>query len=111
MRTLSLLSLCLSVTILSCTKRENSATANLTPAERGRKVYAANCIACHNVNPKLDGAVGPAVYGASQDLIEHRLLRSGYPAGYQPKRASHIMPVLPFLKDDIPSLHAYLNAP
>lgn len=92
----------------ACTKKP--ATPQ-TPVEKGRSFYATHCISCHNMNAKLDGAVGPATFGASLELLERRILHGDYPAGYTPKRTTHIMPVLPFLKDDIPALHAYLNSP
>jgi mono/diheme cytochrome c family protein len=82
-----------------------------TPVEKGRAVFAANCTACHNANPKLDGSVGPAIFGSSQELLERRILHTDYPPGYKPKRQTHVMPALPFLKDDIPALQAYLNNP
>ena len=74
----------------------------------GRGVYMSTCIACHNPNPKLDGALGPAVAGASEPLIEARVLRAEYPEGYTPKRDTRNMVALPFLKDKIPALAAYL---
>jgi len=92
----------------ACTK---TAKTPLSPVEQGRKLYATHCIACHNMNPKLDGAVGPATFAPSLELLQRRILHGDYPAGYTPKRATHIMPVLPFMKDDIPALHAYLNNP
>ena len=33
-----------------------------------------------------DGSVGPAVAGASRELIEAKVLRGEYPPGYTPKR-------------------------
>jgi mono/diheme cytochrome c family protein len=94
--------------LVACTK---TPSVPQTPAEKGRTLYNAHCIACHNVNPRLDGAVGPALYGSNLDLLQHRVLEAKYPAGYTPKRATHIMQPLPFLKDEIPNLQAYLNAP
>ena len=78
--------------------------------EKGRKSYLANCIACHNPNPKKDGAVGPAVADASLELLRLRVLDAKYPEGYKPKRATTAMAALPHLKDDIEALHAYLNS-
>jgi mono/diheme cytochrome c family protein len=78
-------------------------------ASRGRAVYMANCIACHNMDPKLDGALGPAVEGSSRELLEERVLRAAYPAGYTPKRDSRTMIALPHLSNEIDSLTAYLN--
>lgn len=76
---------------------------------RGRAVYVTNCAVCHNVDPSVDGSLGPAVAGSSLELLEARLLRNTYPEGYTPKRDSRVMMALPYLKEDIPALAAYLN--
>ena len=76
---------------------------------RGRAVYVTNCAVCHNVDPSVDGSLGPAVAGSSLGLLEARLLRNTYPEGYTPKRDSRVMMALPYLKEDIPALVAYLN--
>ena len=76
--------------------------------DRGRAVYNANCIACHNVEPGVDGALGPAVAGASFDLIEARVMRNEYPEGYTPKRDTKVMIALPYLEPDLAALAAYL---
>ena len=94
----------------------NQTTAKLSPeAEKlelithGQKVYSQNCVACHNPNPKLDGSVGPAIYGSSLELVSARVLRAAYPPGYKPKRPSGQMPAFAGLEKDIPALHAFLN--
>ncbi|MFK7894875.1 MAG: c-type cytochrome [Myxococcota bacterium] len=74
----------------------------------GRGVYTANCIACHNMNPAEDGALGPAVAGSSLALLEARVLRGEYPEGHTPKRPSKIMVPLPHLEPKLPELAAYL---
>ena len=79
--------------------------------QRGRTVYQANCTACHNSNPKAAGALGPDVWGSSRQLVETRVMMGGYPPGYKPKRATHVMKPLPQLGRDIESLTAYLNSP
>lgn len=76
---------------------------------RGQTVYQANCIACHNADPRKPGAVGPDVFGSSRELLEARVLRSQYPAGYQPKRKTKMMAALPHLQGEIEALHEYLN--
>lgn len=76
----------------------------------GRKVYNANCIACHGMDPTKDGALGPAVSGASLELIEARVLRAAYPEGYVPKRSSRVMVALPHLEPKLPELAAYLDS-
>lgn len=78
-------------------------------AERGRGIYMSNCIACHNPNPSLDGALGPAVGGASEELIEARVIVGTYPDGYVPKRETRVMVAMPHLLPEIPALAAYLK--
>jgi mono/diheme cytochrome c family protein len=78
-------------------------------AERGRQVYQAQCVACHNPDPAQPGPVGPAVRGASAELLRARLVDGGYPAGYTPKRPTKVMQPLPQLAKDIPALAAYLR--
>jgi mono/diheme cytochrome c family protein len=78
-------------------------------ATRGRQVYLAQCIQCHNANPALDGPVGPAVKGASRELLEAKVIRGEYPPGYRPKRPTRVMPPQPTLAPDIPALAAYLK--
>lgn len=94
--------------LAACKKDE--AGAPPTPAEQGRKVYMSLCISCHNTNPKLDGGLGPAVWGSSKELLEARILHGKYPEGYKPKRESKLMTAFPHLKNDIEALHAFLNA-
>lgn len=77
--------------------------------ERGRSVYVANCVACHNNDPSKDGPIGPAIKGSSKELVEARVLSTSYPPGYRPKRPTKVMPSFPFLKDEIPYLAAYLR--
>lgn len=78
--------------------------------EAGRGVYNANCTACHSMDPTQDGALGPAVSGASLSLLEARVLRGKYPEGYAPKRPSRVMIPLPHLKTKLPELAAYLDS-
>jgi mono/diheme cytochrome c family protein len=77
----------------------------------GRGVYLSNCIACHNMNPALDGSLGPAIKGSALDLLQARVLRGEYPPGYTPKRLTKIMVKLPLMEADVEAVHAYLNAP
>ena len=84
--------------------------AALSPqAERGRQVYVSQCTACHAFDPTQPGAVGPAVKGASRDLLEAKILRGTYPPGYTPKRPTAVMPPQPQLAPDIDALAAYLE--
>jgi mono/diheme cytochrome c family protein len=92
---------------LACSGGE---TAELSPlAQEGKDIYQSVCIACHNGNPNLDGSVGPANAGASEELLAAKLIRGEYPDGYTPKRPeSNAMPVFPYLEPKIPALTAYL---
>ncbi|HEV8585200.1 MAG TPA: cytochrome c [Methylomirabilota bacterium] len=77
--------------------------------ERGRQVYQAQCTQCHNPEPSQNGAVGPAVKGASRELLEAKILRGAYPPGYKPKRPTAVMPPQPAVAPEIPTLAAYLK--
>jgi len=85
-------------------------TAELSPlAQEGKDIYQSVCIACHNGNPNLDGAVGPANAGASEELLAAKVVHGRYPDGYAPKRPeSNAMAVFPYLEPKIPALAAYL---
>jgi len=66
-------------------------------------------VSCHGPEPGRDGPLGPAVKGASRELLEARVLRGTYPPGYTPKRPTRVMPPLPALAADIPALADYLR--
>lgn len=88
-----------------------SQPTSLTAVERGRRVYLANCITCHSLDPTQPGSAGPEVAGASRALLEARVIHGTYPSGYTPKRATHAMVALPQLAERIDDLAAYLAAP
>ena len=75
----------------------------------GRDAYLGNCIACHNPDPKLEGALGPPVWGASEELLEARIMRAEYPPGYTPKSTTTSMIAMPFLERKIAVIAAYLE--
>ena len=96
--------------LLACGGGSNTETPSGSgDRERGRRIYMATCIACHNVDPSRDGAIGPAVTGASRELLEARILNASYPPNYTPKRKTALMPKQPQLAKDIPDLAAYLS--
>jgi mono/diheme cytochrome c family protein len=76
----------------------------------GRSTFNANCIACHAINPRIDGALGPAVAGASLELLEARVILGEYPEGYAPRRDTRVMVPMPHLKAKLPELAAYLQS-
>ena len=93
-----------------CSKDSEQSAAGKSPEwERGRAVFVANCVACHNADPAKDGPIGPAIKGSSPELIESRVLRTEYPPNYKPKRTTKVMPQFPFLKGEVPYLAAYLR--
>lgn len=80
--------------------------------QKGRTIYQAKCIVCHNADPKLAGALGPEVKGTSLELLKLRIKEGVYPQNYTPKRTTKLMAPMPELSDeDIKALHAYLNSP
>jgi len=106
---LFLIALCAFI-LAACSKDsdDSAKSEKNTDAARGRAVYLANCVACHNNDPSRDGPIGPAIKGSSKELLEARVLSTSYPPGYRAKRPTKVMPQFPFLKDDIPHLAAYL---
>jgi mono/diheme cytochrome c family protein len=77
-------------------------------AARGKTVYENVCTACHNRNPRENGALGPAIAGASQELLEAKVLRAEYPPGYAPKLPSTTMPKYEYLAGSLRDIAAYL---
>jgi mono/diheme cytochrome c family protein len=97
----------LAVAALACGSREE--TPGVDPAvARGKTVYENVCTACHNRDPRVDGALGPGVAGASRELIEAKVMRAEYPPGYAPKRPSAAMPKYEYLAPNLADLAAYL---
>ena len=76
---------------------------------RGRQAYMGTCIACHNMNPAIDGAIGPALKGSSKALLESKVVKGEYPAGYKAKRDTKVMPPQPAMAASIDDLAAFLN--
>ena len=95
--------------IAACGDDDGANSETKREVKRGRAVFLANCVACHNNDPSRDGPIGPAIKGSSRELLLARVLSSDYPPNYRPKRPTKIMPQFPFLKDEIPNLAAYLN--
>lgn len=104
MRVLPLLLLAVAV---ACSEGKTS-DPQAALVKRGQQVYATNCTACHAPLPTQDGSVGPAVAGASLALLEAKVLRNEYPAGYTPQRDTKVMVPLAHLEPELPALAAYL---
>lgn len=90
---------------------ESPASASTGPEleARGQQVYRHACSACHAFDPAEEGAVGPAIAGASLELLRAKVLRNEYPPGYEPKRDTRVMVPLPHVEEDLPALAAYLR--
>ena len=98
----------LATALASCSKESDQSSGKSPDWQRGRAVFVANCVACHNNDPSKDGSIGPAIAGSSKELLEARVLSTSYPPNYKPKRPTKVMPQFPFLKEEIPYLAAYL---
>lgn len=97
----------------ACEKKQAQVEATPTPAptlsDKGRSIYTTYCTACHNIDPKKDGSLGPSVWGSNRELLVARVLHGNYPEGYSPKRKSKTMIAIPQLVNDIDVLHEFLN--
>jgi len=109
--TVRLMIFCSILALSGCSKESDrkSESTKGPDWERGRAVFVANCVACHNSDPSKDGPLGPAIKGSSKELIEARVVRGSYPPNYKPKRNTKVMPTFPYLAPEIPSLVAYLR--
>ena len=96
--------------LTACTKPTPTSSGESSPVAAGRRVFVINCSSCHNINPNLNGSLGPAIAGSPRALVAARVLHQAYPPGYKPKRATHLMRPLPWLAPEIDDLTAYLTA-
>jgi mono/diheme cytochrome c family protein len=101
--------LLLAAACLACSQGSSGDAPRSSAAQRGRKLYENVCLTCHNADPTQPGSLGPPLAGASQALLEAKLLRGEYPPGYTPLRPGQTMPRLEYLKDHIGDLAAYLQ--
>ena len=106
MKNIFLLIGCLFVGI-SCTKKQPKTEPLIAT---GKAVYHAQCTVCHASDPSKDGPLGPAITGASFELLKLRIQAGVYPVGYTPKRATSLMVPMPQITEEqIKALHAFLN--
>ena len=89
---------------------QKNSVALTNDIEKGRTVYFANCVSCHNNNPKKPGSIGPVVYGVPIDVLTEKIVSGKYPENYRPKRTSKIMPLMPHLNSEISNLYAFINS-
>lgn len=101
--------LVLVISLSACQKGSNEVPLSALEL-RGKTIYLSTCIACHNVNPRIAGSIGPDIANSSLELITARVMRTEYPPNYKPKRQSKLMVPFPQFEKDIPAIHAYLNS-
>ena len=54
-------------------EKKNEALTLGSDPEKGKVVYYANCISCHNYNPKKPGIIGPQIYRSSKELLSNKI--------------------------------------
>ena len=89
---------------------QKNSVALTNDIEKGRTVYFANCVSCHNNNPKKPGSIGPVVYGVPIDVLTQKIVSGKYSENYRPKRTSKIMPLMLHLNSEISNLYAFINS-
>ncbi len=89
-------------------------SATAATIEKGRVLYVANCIRCHNKDPNVKGSIGPEVVDAPMPVMYSKVMTGKYPVplppGFVPKRKSRAMQAIPKLKADIPAIWAYVQS-
>src|SRR5690606_2753014 len=82
--------------------------------DRGRRLYLANCLQCHNRDPGLKGSIGPEMTDAPLDVMTSKIMTGKYPEilpqGFVPKRKTRAMRPIPKLKEDIPAIWKYVQS-
>ena len=96
----------IAITAIACAGE--SEESGDTAVARGEKIYRNICVVCHDADPNQPGPLGPAVAGASRELLEAKLLRGEYPAGYTPQRNTQQMPRFEFLEPNLDDIAAFL---
>lgn len=87
---------------------------DMVTLEKGKRLYMANCIQCHNRDPNVKGPIGPEMVDAPLSVMISKVMTSNYPsplpAGFVPKRKSHAMRAIPKLRNDIPAIHGWVQS-
>lgn len=82
--------------------------------DKGKRIWLTTCIQCHNRDPNIKGSIGPEVVDAPLEIMTAKVMTGKYPdvlpAGFVPKRKTKAMRPLPQFKNDIPSIHAYVQS-
>ena len=91
-------------------RKNETITLTMDPV-KGKVVYNANCVSCHNNDPKKQGSIDPQIYGSSKEFLSKKINYGKYPKNYRRKRSGGAVPIMPNLDKEITNLHAFLNAP
>jgi mono/diheme cytochrome c family protein len=82
--------------------------------EKGKRLYIANCLRCHNKDPNVKGSIGPEIVDAPYAVMYSKVMTGKYPdplpPGFVPKRKSRAMAAIPKLKADIPAIWHYVQS-
>lgn len=82
--------------------------------EKGKRLFMANCLQCHNRDPNVRGSIGPEVVDAPLEVMTSKIMTGKYPdklpEGFTPKRKTRAMRPIPKLKNDIPDIWAYVQS-
>ncbi len=87
---------------------------NPVDIEKGKEIYLATCIKCHNKDPNIKGAIGPELTDAPLEIMQAKVATGRYPdvlpEGFVPKRKTKQMIKQPQVIPDVPSVHAYVQS-
>jgi mono/diheme cytochrome c family protein len=110
-------SLLFSVSVFSesqALKAEPSVPMDQETIEKGKRLYVANCLRCHNSDPNERGSIGPEVVDSPLSVMTSKIMTGKYPdplpPGFIPKRKSRAMMPIPRLQNDIPAIWAYVQS-
>ena len=54
-------------------RKNETITLTMDPV-KGKVVYNANCLSCHNNDPKKQGSIDPQIYFSSKELLLKKLI-------------------------------------
>ena len=103
---LILLTLVVSLQTQAATRIPTNETINT----EGKRLYIANCIRCHNADPRKPGTIGPELYTTPLEVFRTKVPTGTYPPKYTPKRKTKIMQKFPSLKSKVDWIYNYIRS-
>ena len=101
-------------TILLMTLIVSSSAFSQVNLDKGKRIWLTTCVQCHNRDPNVKGSIGPETVDAPIEILTAKVMTGKYPdplpAGFVPKRKTKAMRPLPQFKNDIPSIHAFIQS-